>query len=129
MITAINTGLGQETLAQANAQMKQSQTESFAKKLAAASKEQATGTSKQVDAKLMATCKDMEAVFLNLMLTRMRATVPKNNLLGDQSQIETMQSLLDTEMTKNLSQAGGVGLAQMLYKQLSQANAVTPKKG
>ena len=72
------------------------------------------------DAKLKATCQEMEAVFLNMMLTRMRATVPKGNLLGNSSGEQMMTSLLDTELTKNMAQAGGMGLADMLYRQLSK---------
>lgn len=73
------------------------------------------------DAKLKTACKDMEAVFLNMMLTQMRATVPKGNLLGESSGEKIIQSLLDTELTKNMSQAGGIGLADMLYRQLSKS--------
>lgn len=69
------------------------------------------------DAKLKSVCRDMESVFLNLMLSRMRATIPKSELT-DRSQEEVMQSMLDSELTKNMAQAGGMGLADMLYRQL-----------
>ncbi|SMC38462.1 flagellar protein FlgJ [Sporomusa malonica] len=72
------------------------------------------------DAKLKTACQEMEAVFLNMMLSRMRATVPKTKLLGETSGEETMQSLLDTELTKDMAKAGGMGLADMLYRQLSK---------
>ncbi|MDR3562503.1 MAG: rod-binding protein [Negativicutes bacterium] len=84
------------------------------------------------DAKLKAACTDFEAVFLNLMLTQMRRTIPKSGLLGQSSQQDIMQSMLDGEMTKNMAQAGGAGLADMLYHQLTLANsnaANTPNKG
>lgn len=71
------------------------------------------------DAKLKKVCQDMEAVFLNLLLSKMRDTVPQSGLLGDSSEEKTIRSLLDTEMTKNMAQAGGMGLADMLYRQLS----------
>ncbi|WP_425058616.1 hypothetical protein SCACP_32740 [Sporomusa carbonis] len=71
------------------------------------------------DAKLKAACQEMEAVFLNMMLAKMRETVPKSKLLGDSSQEDIMTSLLDTELTKNMAKAGGIGLADMLYRQLS----------
>ncbi|QDR82093.1 rod-binding protein [Sporomusa termitida] len=77
------------------------------------------------DAKLKAACQELEAVFLNMMLARMRASVPKTKLMGDTSGEEIMQSLLDTELTKNMAQAGGMGLAAMLYRQLSKS----PVKG
>jgi len=69
------------------------------------------------DVKLKATCKDMEAVFLNIMLTDMRKTVQKSKLFDD-SKEEVMTSMLDGEMTKNMANAGGMGLADMLYRQL-----------
>lgn len=69
--------------------------------------------------KLRQTCKDMEAVFLNMMWSSMRATVPKSSLLGNSNQQEIMQSMLDSEMTKNISQSGGMGLGDMLYRQLA----------
>ncbi|HWR44353.1 rod-binding protein [Sporomusa sp.] len=78
-------------------------------------------TKRSEDAKLKAACKEMEAVFLNMMLSRMRATVPKTKLMGDGAGEETIQSLLDTELTKNMAQAGGMGLADMLYRQLSKS--------
>lgn len=90
-------------------------------KAAAAGQDKKTTADKSAeDAKLKAACKDMEAVFLNLMLSKMRATVPKSDLLGNRSQEDMMTSLLDTELTKNMSQAGGMGLADMLYRQLSK---------
>ncbi|SDD82436.1 rod-binding protein [Sporomusa acidovorans] len=72
------------------------------------------------DAKLRTACRDMEAVFLNLMLTQMRETVPKGNLLGNSREEQMLTSMLDTELTKNMAQAGGMGLADMLYRQLSK---------
>lgn len=71
------------------------------------------------DAKLKDVCKDFEAMFLNLMYTKMRETVPDNTLYGTSQGEKIMQSMLDTEMTKNMANAGGVGLAAMMYKQLS----------
>ncbi len=71
------------------------------------------------DKKLKTVCKDMESVFLNMMLTTMRATVPKDSLLGDSNEDDIMKSMLDSEMSKNMAQAGGVGLADLLYRQLS----------
>jgi peptidoglycan hydrolase FlgJ len=72
------------------------------------------------DAKLRAACKGFEALFLNMLLTEMRKTVPKDELTGDSMPQDIMQSMMDTEMTGKMSQAGGTGLADMLYRQLSQ---------
>ena len=74
----------------------------------------------QEDKKLKAACRDMEAVFLNMLLSRMRETVPKNGLTNSGKQ-DIVQSMLDSEMTQNMARAGGTGLADMLYRQLSQS--------
>lgn len=79
----------------------------------------AAGKDAKEDAKLKAACTEMEAVFLNLLLTQMRRTVPKNSLSGESSQQEMMRSMLDSEMTKDMAKAGGTGLADMLYRQLT----------
>lgn len=76
------------------------------------------------DKKMREACRGMEAVFLNMMLSQMRATVPKAGLTGSSNQEETMRSMLDTEMTKNLAEAGGIGLADMIYRQLLQEKNV-----
>lgn len=83
--------------------------------------------SPEEDKKMREACQGMEAIFLNLMLSRMRDTVPKSGLTGSSSQENIMRSMLDTEMTKNLAQTGGIGLADMIYRQLLQEkNAMKP---
>lgn len=91
----------------------------------AAEMEKAAAAAKEAkaDEKLRKTCRDMEAVFLNMMWGCMRATVPKSGLMGDGSKEEIMRSMLDSEMTKNLAQGGGVGLGDLLYRQLSTKSA------
>lgn len=69
------------------------------------------------DAKLKATCQDMEAMFLNMMMADMRKTVQKSKLV-DTSTEDMMTSMLDSEMTKNMASAGGMGLGDMIYRQL-----------
>jgi flagellar protein FlgJ len=93
--------------------------EGKAKSAAAAAKE---------DAKLKSACTEMEAVFLNILWQQMRRSVPKNTLFGQSNQEEIMRSMLDSEMAKNMAKAGGVGLADTLYRQLTLTTN-TPNKG
>jgi len=79
------------------------------------------------DAKLKEACREMESVFLNILLQQMRRTVPKEGLLEQSSGEETMQSMLDSEVTKNMAKAGGMGLADMLYRQLAERTNMTNK--
>ena len=74
------------------------------------------------DKKMKAACRDMEAVFLNMLMTRMRATVPKSTLTGGSGKQDIMQSMLDSELTQNMAKAGGTGLADLLYRQLQQTS-------
>jgi len=78
------------------------------------------------DEKLKATCRDMEAMFLNMMMADMRKTVQKSSLV-DSSKEEIMTSMLDSEVTKNMASAGGIGLADMLYRQLRIADSAVKK--
>ena len=80
---------------------------------------QASGKSPAEDKKLKEACQGFEEMFLNLMYSKMRDTVPKDTLLGESNGQQIMQSMLDEQLTKEMAKAGGVGLADMLYKQLS----------
>lgn len=96
-------------------------TGNFAEQLASATEK---AKEAKDDAKLKATCKELEAVFLNMMMADMRKTIQKSKLI-DSSTEDLMTSMLDTEMTKNMASAGGMGLADMLYRQLrTDASAV-----
>lgn len=81
----------------------------------------------KADAKLKEACREMEAVFLNILLARMRATVPKSGLIGDTSKEDMVRSLLDSELTRDMAKAGGTGLADMLYRQLTFNKNDNPK--
>ncbi len=80
---------------------------------------QAAGKNPAEDKKLREACQGFEEMFLNLMYSKMRDTVPKDTLFGESNGQKIMQSMLDEELTKEMAKAGGVGLADMLYKQLS----------
>lgn len=81
------------------------------------------GKTAEDDVKLKKACQEMEGVFLNMLLKSMRATVPKNSLESQSSQIETMQSMMDMEITRNMASAGGTGLADMMYRNLKLQSA------
>ena len=69
--------------------------------------------------KLREACEGFESVFLQKMWEQMRKTVSKEGYLHSKDE-ETYQSLFDVELSKKMSAAGGIGLADMLYQQLSQ---------
>jgi len=84
------------------------------------------GNKAEDDVKLKKACQEMESVFLNMLLKTMRATVPKSELGGNTQQTETMQSMMDMEMTRNLAAAGGTGIAAMMYRNLKNPGVAQP---
>ena len=69
----------------------------------------ATGDKAADDAKLKKACQEMESVFLNMLLKSMRDTVSKTEIGGNNKQTDIIQSMLDTELTRNMAAAGGTG--------------------
>ncbi|NLL49053.1 MAG: hypothetical protein GX249_10760 [Firmicutes bacterium] len=61
-----------------------------------------------------------EAIFLYQLLEQMRRTVPENDLLGDRRAEKIFQSMLDQEMASTYAQTQSVGLAKMIYEQMSR---------
>ena len=75
-------------------------------------------TGDQDDPQLQAACAEMESLFLSHLLKEMRATVEKSGFMDDGQAEEIFTSLLDVEISKKLSFAGGIGLASILLEQL-----------
>ena len=71
------------------------------------------------DKKLRKVCRDMESMFMNMLLTSMRETVPEGGLIEKPSGEKIMQSMLDQELSNNMAKAGGIGIADMLHRQLA----------
>ena len=74
--------------------------------------------------KLRDACEGFESVFLQRMWEQMRKNVKKEGYLHSKDE-EAYQSMFDTELAKKMSSAGGIGLADMLYEQLSQKLTAT----
>lgn len=67
-----------------------------------------------------------EAIFLNMVMKSMRDATPQYNEF-DSEQSKMFVSMLDQEMVQNLSKKG-IGLADILEKQLSQGQAKSPEE-
>lgn len=78
----------------------------------------ATAKNPKEQAKLRKACEDFESIFLNYLLTKMRESVPKNDLMGSDHGEDIYRGLMDEELTKQMAASGGVGLGSSLYKQL-----------
>lgn len=70
-------------------------------------------------AKLREACEGFESVFIQKMWEQMRKNVEKSGYLHSRDE-QMYQGMYDAEFSKKMTQAGGIGLADMLYEQLSQ---------
>ena len=77
----------------------------------------ATNVSPAVAAKARAKAQDFEAVFLNSMFSHMFAHVNEGPYSGGDA-AKTWRSFLTEEYSKNFAKAGGIGIADSVYKQL-----------
>ena len=76
-------------------------------------------TADQDDPRLKAACAEMESLFLSHLLKEMRATVEKSGFISGGQAEEIFTSLLDVEISKKMSAAGGIGLSTILLEQLA----------
>lgn len=92
-----------------------------AENVAALSGIKSAGAGKRpVDRKLMDACYDMESIFVSKMLKEMRKTVPKNEWLHGGFAEEIFEDMLYDEYSKSVSRTANLGLAKMLYNELSR---------
>ena len=77
--------------------------------------------------KLREACEGFESVFIQKMWQEMRNTLPKNGLLHGRDE-QHWQDMYDQELSKSMTSAGGIGLADMMYEQLSR-NLVSASRG
>ena len=64
----------------------------------------------------------LEAIMLKLMYNEMWKTVPKDKLFGDDNAMEIYRDMYNEELTKVAAEGGGIGLADFIYKQLTETN-------
>lgn len=73
-----------------------------------------------------AAAQQFEALFLNMMLKSMREAIPQEGLFDD-SNTQLYTSMLDSQLAQSLSKNKGIGLADMLVRQM-QMQGVIPKE-
>jgi len=88
---------------------------------------QSVSTPEVKDPKKWAVAQQFEAMFLHQMLTAMRKTVPEDGLTKESNGRQIFTDMLDEEMSKKASNQGNLGIAKMIYKQLSPKDRVPTK--
>ena len=75
--------------------------------------------SKTLDKKaLLKACQQFEALFIHQMMKDMRKTVQEGELLHGGNGEKIFMDMRDQAMSDELAEAGGLGLAKMIYRQL-----------
>ena len=74
----------------------------------------------QKEKKLRESCEGFESIFIQKMWEEMRKTLPKSTLLHGKEE-QFWQGMYDQELAKKMTSAGGIGLADMMYAQLSRS--------
>lgn len=69
---------------------------------------------------------EFESLFINQMLKSMRETITKSELFHGGNAEEIYTSMLDAELSKNMARSGGIGLADMLLRQLDNGAGEGP---
>lgn len=69
---------------------------------------------------LQEAAEQFEALFLYQLLNEMRRTVPETDLLGNRRAEKMFQSLLDQELADHSVQTQSIGLAKLIYEQMSR---------
>jgi flagellar protein FlgJ len=74
-------------------------------------------------------CKEFEGILLDMMYKSMKATVQKSDLIPRSAGTEIFEEMLDEELVKEASEKNSLGLADMLFKQLSKQLKSAYKSG
>src|SRR5688572_8497646 len=64
--------------------------------------------------------KQFESVFVSMMMKAMRDTLPKDGMFAS-NELENYQEMFDQQLSLDLSRNGGLGLADLISRQLSVA--------
>ena len=72
------------------------------------------------DPQLRKACSELESLFITYLLKEMRATIPKSEFLNGGKAEEIYTSMLDSQMARELSAKGGIGLSSVLLDQLDR---------
>ncbi len=66
----------------------------------------------------------LEAIMLKMLYGEMWKTVPKDTFFGDEKDnaMEIYRDMHNEELTKKMAEGGGIGLAEFIYKQLTETN-------
>jgi Rod binding domain-containing protein len=71
--------------------------------------------------KLKTACDNFEALFMQQLLKQMRATIPKDPMLGGGMSEEIYTEMFDAELSKEMAGSGGLGISRLLFEYMTAA--------
>jgi flagellar protein FlgJ len=81
------------------------------------------------DRQLEKACSELESLFIYYLLKEMRATVPKSGFISGGRAEDIYTSMLDSQLAKDLSSKGGIGLSFLVRNQLSRVQGHIKSRG
>lgn len=82
----------------------------------------------QDDKALMEACREFETYFVNQMFNAMRKTVQDGGLIPKSNGEKIFEDMLYEEYADEISKGQGVGIAKMMFQQLSNSGSVNEMK-
>ncbi len=82
--------------------------------------------SEAAEGNVKAVAQQFESIFVQMMMKSMRDTVPESGLFNDES-MRFYQDMMDQQLSLELSQQGGIGLADTIARQLSSSAGANEK--
>jgi len=67
-------------------------------------------------------CTEFESIFLTSLLKELEKTSLRSDLLGEGIESEIVRGMWTQVLAQKIAEGGGVGIKDMLYKQLSDSN-------
>src|ERR1700733_13323361 len=75
------------------------------------------------DQKMMEAAKSFENQFIRQMISEMRKTVPKDEVVPETMADDIFKNQLDDQYADTWTEKGGIGLADVIYEQLQEKYA------
>ena len=63
--------------------------------------------------------RQLEALFIRMLMDNMDKTIPKDELTGDSQAMDTWKGMFNERVADKVTEQGSIGLADMIYRQLS----------
>lgn len=83
--------------------------------------------------RLQRAVKEFESIFVSYLLKEMRSSIPQSGLFGESFGGDLVDSLFDRELAQHITRNSNLGLARMLYRQITgeelSGTVVPPRRG